>query len=256
MSIFDIFTKNTQPVQQQQSPQQQQAQAQSQPGNLPANAGELQTANGAGTAPNGTVPATVATQENTVKSGLDAFADIWNTEANQGAQGQPLFNVSHDKMIEAARKQNFTAGINPELAAKITAGGPEAVVAMMEMMNTVAQNAYAQSAFAGTQLITGALDKSQFAKASDIDSRVKALGLDANLRTENPMFAHPAAQPLLQSVQAQLLTKFPNATPAELTKMAQDYLISFAQGVNAPQQQQQQQQNAKDAGGMDWSKFL
>ena len=258
MSFFDIF-KPAAPVAQTQSPQQQQAQApnqQTQPGNIPNPAPGQQTVATAGTAPNGAVPNNPEVVAGAAKSGLDAFADIWNTTAGAGAQGQPLFNVSQDKLMEAARKQQFNTGVTPEMMAKVTAGGPEAVQAMVEMMNTMAQNVYAQSAHASTQLITGALDKSQFAKQGDIDTRVKALGLENNLRAENPMFSHPAAKPMLESIQSQLLVKFPNATQSELTTMAKDYLVSFASAANAPAEQAAAAQKSKVPVGEDWNKFF
>lgn len=227
------------------------------PGNIPATAAAASTAaTSAGTAPNGVVPATAATTEGAAKSGLDAFADIWNNKADPAATGQPLFNVSQEKMMEAARKQSFSAGINPELAAKIAAGGPDAVVAMMEMMNTVAQNTYAQSAFATTRLIEGALDKSQFAKSADIDTRIRSTSLNSTLRSENPAFAHPAAQPLMESIQQTLLVKFPQATPQELASMAKTYLSEFATAITAPAQAQAQAVAASTGPKeTDWSKW-
>lgn len=158
MSIFDIFKAAAPVAAPVAQPVAQPAPVQ--PGNIPAVVAP--TAATTGTAPNGTVPVNGAT-ENATQSGLDQFKDLFNNDPAANTPGQPLFNVSQDKMMEAARKQNFTSGIDPELATKIAAGGPEAVTAMMEMMNTVAQNAYAQSAFAGTRLIEGALEKSQFA---------------------------------------------------------------------------------------------
>jgi hypothetical protein len=234
----------------------QAAQIPSQPGQLPANAAAaVASTTSAGTGTNGVVPATPATTEGVVKSGLDGFSDIWNTEANKGDPGQPLFNVSHDKMMEAARKQNFTAGINPDLAAKIAAGGTEAVAAMMEMMNTVAQNAYAQSAFAGTRLIEGALEKSQFAKSADIDNRIRSTALNSTLQQDNPMLSHPAAQPILNSIQQTLLVKFPNATAQELAGMAKSYLTEFATAANGPANTAAAANTQTGPKETDWSKW-
>lgn len=251
MSIMDLF-RNIAPVA---APAP--APAAPTPGNIPANAAVTSaTANTPATAPNGTVPAAAGNTNEPAKSGLDQFADLFNTDPNAQQQGQPLFNVSHEKMMEAARKQNFTAGIAPELLAKVTAGGAEAAQAMVDIMNIVAQNSYAQSAFAGTRLIEGALDKSNFARQSDIDTRIKTVTVNNNLTQDNPVFAHPAAQPLLKSVQDQLMVKYPNATPTELTQMAQTYLTDFVKAAQGPQLAQEQQQQQKAAAGDDWSKFF
>lgn len=257
MSIFDMF--KTVPTAQPAAPAVATPvqQAAPTPGNIPASAAAASTTVAtAGTAPNGAVPVNEVTADGATKSGLDQFADIWNTQAQQGTQGQPLFNVSQEKMMEAARKQNFGFQPSPEQAAKITAGGPEAVQAMMEMMNTMAQNVYAHSAFASTRLIEGALEKSQFARAADIDNKFKSLTVTNTLNSENPIFSNPAAQPLLDSVKNQLLVKYPNATPNELATMAKTFLQDFITAANAPQAQQQQQAQAQAAAGEDWSKFF
>lgn len=250
MGVFDIFTRGAT----QQPAAQNPMQVAPTPGNIPANAAVTsQSAATVATAPNGVVPNTPVVTEGAAKSGLDAFSDIWNTEANPAAQGQPLFNVSQEKMLEAARKQDFKSVATPEQMAQITAGGAEAAQAMFDIMNAMAQNVYAQSAFASTRLIEGALDKSKFAKVDDVDSRIRSSSLNNSLRQENPIFNHPAAQPLLQSVQQQLLVKHPTATPQELTQMAQEYLTQFAAMANGPAVQQAA---AKAPKGEDWGKFF
>src|SRR5438874_153572 len=256
MSIFEKLFGGLGAQQPQQQPaQQQQQQAPAQPGNLPATPPATNPVGTAGTANNGVVPNNNAT-DNTSKSGLDAFADIWNTAPNPGQQGQPLFNVSQDKMMEAARKQNFVNGINPEHLAKAAAGGQEGIQAILDIVNTATQNAYAQSAFAGTKLIEGALDKSQFARTSDLDNRFKTLTVSNSLQAENPIFSNPAAKPMLDSIQQNLIVKYPNATPTELANMAKSYLQEFVSAANAPQAQQQQQQQAAAKKGDDWSAFF
>lgn len=249
MSIFDtLFNRGQQPA-----PAPQPAQQPTTPGNIPPAPNTAPVANAA-TAPNGAVPNNVPASEN--KTGLDTFADLWNVNNDGNTQGQPLFNVSQDKLMEAARKQNFTANIPPDLMEKINAGGAEAMAAMLEAMNHVSQAAYAQSAFASTRLIETALDKSQFAKSSELDSRFKSMSVANTLQAENPIFTNPAAKPLLDTVQQQMLQKYPNATPAELSRMAQEYLTNFAAAVNGPQQAQQQQAKAKANAGEDWSNFF
>jgi hypothetical protein len=252
MSIFEKLFGNAQPAP---APAPAPQAAPATPGNIPAVPPANNPVATNGTAPNGVVPNDPATN-GTAAPSLDAFKDIWSVDPNAGAQGQPLFNVDQAKMLEAARKQNFTSGINPDLVNKVAAGGAEGVQAMMEIMNMVSQNVYAQSAFAGTKLIEGALDKSQFARSADLDTRFKSLSVSNNLAEQNPIFNNPAAKPMLDMVKNQILVKHPNASQQELTRMAQDYLTSFANEISAPQAQQQQQQQAKAAQGTDWSTFL
>ncbi len=225
------------------------------PGNIPADAASrLQATANAATAPNGVIPADMNTQIQKPESILDNFKDIWNTPTNNSAAPAPLFNISQDKLMEAARKQNFKPQLSQEQMAAINAGGPEAMQAMLEVVNTMTQDVYAQSAFAATQLISGALDKSGFAKRADVDSAVKNNLVSDSLRTANPIFSNPVTAPLMEGLKQQILLKNPNASPTELTQLAQEYLQGFMQLAGSPQQQQQQQAAASK--GEDWDKFF
>lgn len=253
MSIFEsLFGKVNQPAAP--APQAPAQQAPATPGNLPATPPASNPVQTPGTANNGVIPNNPATDDKS-KSGLDAFADIWNT-TNNGQQGQPLFNVSHDKMMEAARNQNFVNGVSKELTDKVAAGGPEAVQAILEIVNFATQNTYAQSAYAGTKLIEGALDKGKFARSSDVDNRFKTLSVSNTLQSENPVFSNPAAKPMLDMIQQNMMLKYPNASPAELANLSKQYLGSFVDAFKAPETQQQQQQQANAKQGEDWNLFF
>lgn len=227
------------------------------PGNIPANAATTTASTaGPGTAPNGTVPATTDTTGAQNKSGLDQFADLFQTDPNAAVQGQPLFNISHEKMMESARKQDFSAAATPEQMAAIEAGGKEAFAAMAQVMNTVAQNVYAQATFTTTKLIEKGLDVGGYAKHSDVDGRIRSSSVSNSLRDNNPLFNHAAAAPLLRMVSDQMLVKYPNATPAEISTMAQDYLANFASAAQAPAVAAAESKAKQGAKTDDWSNFL
>lgn len=225
------------------------------PGNIPANASEtLASATSAGTAPNGTVPAAgVAANNEKSKSPLDQFADLFNTDPNQQQQGQPLFNITQERVMETARKQDFSVKPTPEQAAAILAGGPGAVEAMMALMNTVGQNTFAQATFTATQLIEGGLNKGKYAKLDDVNNSIRASTVSNSLRDDNPLFTHPAAQPVLESVKQALLLKHPTSTPNEIANLAKQYIVDFAALAN-PQTESKAETAAKKAD--DWSNFL
>lgn len=266
MSIFDqIFGKApTTPTAVPTPAQVQQAQAQAAatPGNMPADtATRVASTSSAGTAPNGTVPAGTDTAGKAGKSGLDVFSDLFQTDPNapKPEPGQPLFNVSKEKMMESARKQDFKESVTAEQAAAIAAGGPEAVHTLMEIINTVSQNVYAQSAFTTTKLIENALDRSKFAKTDDIDSRIRSSSVSNSLREENPLFSNPAVAPMLDMVKSQMLVKFPQATTAEIADMSKNYLTAFAEAALQPAKDAETAAAAakKPKGGSatDWSSF-
>lgn len=206
------------------------------------------------TAANGVIPTQVNTDGTAVSS--DAmFADLWKTDdTNQSTQGQPLFNVSREKLLETARLQDFKQTVTPEQMAAIQAGGPDAVNAMMDMINGVAQANYAQSVFATTKLIEGALDKSNFAKQDDLATSIRNLNFGENLRGQNPVFSNPVYAPLMETAKNQFQVKYPNATASELQGLAMQYVESMAKQFNAPAVEatvKKQQLNSTD-----WSKFV
>jgi hypothetical protein len=154
------------------------------------------------------------------------------------------------KMLEAARKVDFSKSIPPEVLAKITAGGPEAAGAFAQALNDVSQRAYAQSSFASTKIVEAALAKFQEGIDSRLPGQIKRHQVSDSLRESNPALQHPAAAPIMEALQAQLSVKFPNATVNELKDMAGDYLTKFA-GLAGPQKKA----DAVPA-GEDWDKFF
>lgn len=255
-NLFGGKPAQSAPVQQPMQQQQQQP-MQTQPGNIPADAANnMQSPVTAGTAPNGAVPAATPPVDKAASPELEKFKDIWNIEPNANAPNGQLFDISQEKMLEAARKQNFTSQIPQETLTKMAAGGTEGVAAMMEVIQMATQNAYAQSAFATTKLIEAGLKQGNYAKTSDIDSKVKSMSLQDSLRSDNPLFTNPAVTPMLDMVQNQLMQKFPQATPAELKGMAMEYLTGFAGAINAPERNAQEQAKAQTVQGEDWGKYL
>lgn len=226
------------------------------PGNIPNTAAyTTASVNNMATAPNGAVPASTPTNpDGKTASSAEKYIDLWDIDTNSNtAQGQPLFNVSQEKLFEAAKLQDFKQVVSPEQMQAIAAGGEGAVSAMVEMVNAVAQRSYAQSVFAATKLIDGALEKSNFAKADQLETRMRDVAFKQSLRDVNPVFSSPQYAPFLETAQQQFQRKYPNASADELRTMATDYLQSFAESFAAPQKAQAA---ARSNPQQDWNKFL
>lgn len=234
----------TAPVQQ---PQQQQLPT---PGNIPATNMNPADAN------NPTVPASSTTATNTPAAPLDAFADIWQTPAvDPKAAPQDMFaNVTQASLSEAAKKNDFTKVVTPEMMQAIAAGGEGAVQATLAAMNAMAQKNFADSAYTTTQIVKNALEKQKAELTGNIPSMVKAQTVSENLRNSNPIFNHAATAPIMDMFQKQAAVKFPNATASELQAMAQSYLADFVKVAQGPEQVAAQTKT--DAATMDWSSFL
>mgnify|MGYP000858865188 CR=1 FL=1 len=186
-----------------------------------------------------TVTPTQQATETTELPPMDHFKDLWNTEGNQEVDttlpANMFAGVDPTKMLAAARKVDFSKSIPPEVLSKITAGGPEAAQAFAQALNDVSQRSYAQSSFAATKIVEQALAKFEEGMNNRLPTQMKSLQVADSLRESNPALNHPAAAPIVQALQAQFTTKFPNASATEIRQMATDYLTQFSQLVTPKQ---------------------
>jgi hypothetical protein len=226
------------------------------PGNIPENAAaSMASLTNSATAANGTIPASSPTAASNPASSENQFADLWDTSnISPSGTGQPLFNVSHEKLLETARQQNFKQNVTPEQMAAINAGGQEAINAMQDMINAATQAGYAQSVMATTKLIEGALEKKNFAQNDSLDIRFRDMQVKNGLREVNPVFSNPTYAPLLDAARNQFQVKYPNASATELQSMAINYIESMANAVNQPKAQASSKK--QEANLTDWSRFL
>jgi hypothetical protein len=207
-----------------------------------------------GTAPNGMIPANIA--EIKKQSPLDQFNDIWKNPETPlpGDVGQPFYNLDNAKLQAVAASQNFVSNIPKEKFAAVAQGGEAAIGAMMEIMNAMGQQVYMQSAIASTRIAENGLTRAQDRFQTQLPHLITKHTLSDTLRQENPAFAHPAAQPVVNAIQQQMAVKHPNATAAELRDMTLQYLTNFA-GLVAPSPSATGTKNGKSA-DEDWSNFL
>ena len=229
---------------------QSQPNTQAQPGNIPA------TNNNPADPNNSTVPASSTTATATpAASPLDQYAEIWKPDANPKTPEPSLFaNVTADSLQQAAKKNDFTKVLTPDMLAAINKGGIDGQNALIQVMQAMAQKGFGDSAFTTTQIVEQALAKQQQKFQEMLPSLIKQQTVTENLRSSNPIFTHPAAAPVLDMFKQQALQKYPNASAAEIQQMAEGFLDNFAQAAQAPKLQAQQQAN--NANSTDWSSFL
>lgn len=225
--------------------------AQPQPGNIPEgttpSAPQLPN-----TAPNGTIP---KQEENKTAAPLDEFKDLWKNDPNANPNTNPansdIFqNVNPDDLMKAASQIDFTKVVTPEIIQAIQAGGEEGTKALMQALNKTQQLGYAQSAHATTVLINKALKDARESFVAELPKHIRDRNA-SDLIKETPAYSHPAAAPLVESLVRQLQTKYPDASPKELTEMANKYVTQFADAVK-PNQKPEVKTDPKE----DWDSFL
>jgi len=201
-----------------------------------------------GTEANGIIPNNVPEPE---KTPLDQFNTLWDTNPDAPAPAGEFKPEALDptKLQEVMSKVNLTGAITPELQARINAGGEDAMAAMLEIVNTTGQTAMVHSATVANKMLESNSTKLMAALEAKIPGLVKAQGVNSALTEKNPIFSNPAVKPFMDATQAQLQLKNPDATPAEITAMTQEYVLAVGQAFNpAPAEK------LPDAGD-DWSKF-
>lgn len=189
---------------------------------------------------------------------LDDFSKLW--EAPKEGDPKPtnfdpsaLFQIDPAKVQEAVGQMNFAGSVTPELLQQIAGGGEDATKAFMTAMNSVAQQAFAQSMIGSAKLVEQAMTKANTSLDARLKEGIRQQQVSTSLRDSNPALSHPAAQPLVAALEAQFTQKYPTASHTEITKMAQDYLSKFASVVSPAQQPQQTPQSKQET---DWDLFL
>lgn len=217
--------------------QQPQAPGPNQPGNLPAVAPPMIAGANAGQVPPpGTVNTAPAVSSDPTlpveKAPFADFKDFWKTpEADPNAPntGPIQFNIDPTKIGQTAQQLDFTKAVTPEIMAKINAGGPEAMAAMLAAMNTIGQQVFSQSVQANAKITESAAAVTHTNLGNSIPGLVRKHTISNTLKEDNPLFSRPETAPMLQMFESQLATKYPQATPAEINQYAKQYLTDFIQ---------------------------
>ena len=252
MGIFDIFTQTPQTAAQPAQPATPPA-TPTQPGNLPAEpqvAGQQTPVTDA----NGVIPQQPAAPEpNTPDSPLDQFKGLWETDPNKPADPNATPVALDPAAVQkVVAKADFSSAITPENLAAIAEGGEAAQTAFANSLNAVAQQVLAQSTLVGNKLTEQAVTRALAAQEAKLPDMLRNQAVTNHLKDTNPLFSNPAVKPVIEATQAQLTQKFPNASPAEIATMAQDYIVAMGETF-APKPVVN---NSSGADDVDWDAFM
>lgn len=227
MSIFDMFRQapTQQPAPQQQAPQPVN------PGNLTAPTAEATqtspTTAANGVVPNSGQPASQPASPEATNSPLADFATLWDNIPNQASPEAGPTELNQEDVMKAVTKADFTKALSPDKLAAITAGGEEAAKAFAESLNIVAQQVLAHATMVNNKLTNSEIARAMSAYEAKIPSVLRDQITSNHLRETNPLFSNPAIKPVIEATRSQLLTKFPNATPAEIHKLTEQYIVAM-----------------------------
>jgi hypothetical protein len=184
---------------------------------------------------------------------LDSFTSLWQNDPNAAPPvdplAAPLFNSDPGKIAQAAGKMNFTQGITAQQIQEAMADPAK----FLEVINRVGQQAVAAATQVSTASIEQAHARNNERFSAALPARIRATQL-SEMQSENTVLQHPAAQPLLHVVRAQIAAKEPTLTAAQVQHKAEQYLTGFASQLSAPTAEQAAQATAASE-GTDWSQW-
>lgn len=208
-----------------------------------------------GTAPNGVVPNNSATED---KSPLAGFTELWKDAPvdPNAPKDAPLFSIKPEEIQAAAAKSDFIKNaLTKEDAEKIAQGGEGAVAVMMQTINKVAQQGYAQSAVTTAQIVEAALKKQKEQFAEMMPELVRKYSAGENLMESNPAFKHPAVAPIFASIKDQIIAKHPDASARDVERMTKEMFTGLGQ-MFAPAPVADPKSKSNAVKEFDFSSFL
>lgn len=201
------------------------------PGNMPP-AATVSTAD-AGSAPNGTVPNPMDTGAMpSDDSPLAQYKELWDTapiDSNAPSPASTAPQLTQENVSKVVGNVDFTKSVTPEALAAISAGGQEAVAALASVINAVGQQSLTQATLVSNKLAEQQLERALEAHDARLPELIRSSNVTSHLADTNPLFSNPAIKPVIEATQSQLQAKFPNATPAEITKMTGDYIRTMGE---------------------------
>lgn len=240
MSIFgNMFSSGN--AQQQQQQQQQQAPSQQQQ----AASNQQQQAGGNLQNPD------VKTSEssNFPPNPLDAYAALLDNSKQQ-QDAPPSFNLDPAELQKISGKLSFTNGIDPELAQKAVQGDMQA---FMDVMNSVARNAYMTSIQHGGALTDKFVGARTEYERKGISSEVSKQLIHNSIQVPNAN--HPVVKAELKRIAEMMHKQSPDASPGEIAQRAQEYFIQLSEAMGGGSTQAEQQQKQAPA-EVDWDKWF
>lgn len=237
----------------------QNAQAQVQPPQT-QNGTQAQAPNPAAQVP-GTEVSQNAPQKVEEVSPLDAFAGVWDAPKQvEGATPEfnpsQIFNLDATKMQEALGKIDFTSSIQPAQLEAIQAGGPDAVKALMEVMNATSRQTMSHATTVTGKMIEQALTGATGAMERKVESVAKRHQVDAHLRETNPALTHPTTAPMAKLLQQQFTQQNPLASPAEINAKVAEYFAAVGDIASGRASKEQATQEATAKGATDWENYF
>lgn len=198
------------------------------------------------------------------KSPMEKFEKLWDVDPQAKAPTSltPNLNIDPAKLLEMAKGVDFTKSISPDLLAKTrSSNADEAQSALLQVINQVGQFSYAQAIDSNSRVTEAAIKKHAETLVQEHLPRMLREAAVQGGRGENPIYSDPTFAPIVASIEQQVTSKFPTATPAEikehmgviLDSMAQKLVGAKGGTINIPDPAQTRRRQKTE---VDWDKYF
>lgn len=195
-------------------------------------------------------------------SPLDKFTELWHPKKNEKGEPvapaadplrQPVFNFDPAKIQATADQMDFTGGVDPELVTKALGGD---ATAFSDVINQAIRTAVVGMTVNSGNLINTALASNNERITAQLPTHIKKHQLQQQSPDDNPVFNHPAAQPLVQTLKQLALAKDPNANVADINMQIAQYLTGLSEAVLEADPTRVKVREAQKPKEQDFSIFL
>lgn len=196
------------------------------------------------------------------KSPIEAMQGIWDTDATDNVDDvSKLFNIEPAKVMEAVRQNNYTQGIDKTLIQKALSGGEDAADALLQVINQAVQTGAAQSHVMAANIAQhGISAASKHLLGRHVPDLVRRHTTREQVRASNPLYQDPLFKPVVEEIHNRVVTKYPDASPAEVAAMTDTYFKQMLQkkfpGVDFDAQQKQTAQRSQQQADESWDDWF
>lgn len=166
--------------------------------------------------------------------GDDPMADLKSLwEPNKDDKGQPIKEDNTPKsfmpkldekaLMEKVEQMDFTKGLTAEEMDAIKEGGDKAVGAFANMLNRAGRRSFLTAFQASSKMAEQGFTQAQERFMESLGPRMREMMIDQGLGEDLSIVDNPMFKPQVDNVKAQILKKFPRATPQQVRSYIKQY---------------------------------
>lgn len=172
-------------------------------------------------------------------SSLDKYAAFFDNKPKPASEDAPkptptVLDATSADYLKTAGKLDFTSSITPEQKAAMVTGGEAGVAAMLDVINNIGRQVYAQAGATASQVGKKSLELSEGQIAQKINQSLVLAQSSSEVAALNTMLENPMYKPMVSAIQNHFLTVKPDLSAKELAELTVGYFANMAKPSDTP----------------------